>query len=84
MQVTLEDSYWEGVDSGTEALVERWLVAEGARVSAGQPLAEVVIVKTSCQVVSPADGVMGRILVPVDGTFRRGAPIADLQVQGAA
>ena len=84
MHVTLEDSYWEGVDPDTEALVERWLVEEGARVSAGQPIAEVVIVKASCQVVSPADGVVGRILVPADGTFRRGAPVADLHVPGAA
>jgi pyruvate/2-oxoglutarate dehydrogenase complex dihydrolipoamide acyltransferase (E2) component len=79
MQVILDDSHWQGVDEGTEALVEQWLVTEGARVTAGQPLAQVVIVKASCEVVSPVNGVVTRILVPADGTFLRGAPLAEVQ-----
>ena len=84
MQVTMDDSWWSGVDEGTEALIERWLVEEGARVSAGQPLAEVVIVKSKGDVVAPVDGVVTRILVPAEGTFQRGAPIAEMQAAGAS
>jgi len=79
MHVTMDDSWWKGVDEGTEALVERWLVEEGARVTAGQPLAEVVIVKSKGDVLAPADGTLTRILVPAEGTFLRGAPLAEIQ-----
>lgn len=79
MNVTLDDSCWEGVDDSTEALVEQWLVQLGSKVTAGQPLADVVVVKASYQVTAPADGVLTEILVPAEGTFPRGAPIAVLQ-----
>jgi pyruvate/2-oxoglutarate dehydrogenase complex dihydrolipoamide acyltransferase (E2) component len=78
-QVVLDDASWEGVDAGTEALVESWLVQEGARVAAGQPLATVVVVKTNYEVVSPADGVLTTILVPAEATFPRGAALAEIE-----
>ena len=78
-EVTLDDACWEGVDAETEALVDRWLVDEGVRVSAGQPLAAVVVVKTNYELVSPADGVVSAILVPAESTFARGTPLAVIQ-----
>jgi pyruvate/2-oxoglutarate dehydrogenase complex dihydrolipoamide acyltransferase (E2) component len=83
MQVTLDNASWESAEAGTEALVERWLVAEGAQVKAGQPLAEVVLVKATHEVVAPADGVLAKILVPADGTFVQGTPLAEIQARGA-
>lgn len=77
--VVLADSFWEGVDPGTEALVDQWLVREGDRVVAGQTLARVVLVKTSLEVAAPADGVVERILVPAEQTFARGRPLATLR-----
>jgi pyruvate/2-oxoglutarate dehydrogenase complex dihydrolipoamide acyltransferase (E2) component len=53
----------------------RWLVAEGATVSAGQPLVEVETDKTTVELESPADGVLGRIVrregevVPINGVL---------------
>ena len=78
-QVVLDDASWEGVDAGTEALVDSWIVQEGARVTAGQPLANVVVVKTNYEVVSPAAGVLKKILVPAEGTFARGTPLAEIE-----
>jgi len=67
--VLLPDEVWEGVEPGTEALVDQWLVREGERVNAGQTLAKVVLVKANLEVTAPADGVLERILVPAEGTF---------------
>jgi pyruvate/2-oxoglutarate dehydrogenase complex dihydrolipoamide acyltransferase (E2) component len=67
--VRLADEAWVGVEAGTEALMERWLVAEGAQVSQGQAIAEIVLVKTNMQIEAPSDGVLSRILVPEGATF---------------
>jgi len=77
--VLLPDEVWEGVEPGTEALVDQWLVREGERVNAGQTLAKVVLVKANLEVIAPADGVLERILVPAEGTFPKGRPIATLR-----
>lgn len=69
---------WEDAADDTEALLEEWLVAVGDRVVAGQPLATAVIVKTSVELVAPADGVVEAILVPAGETFARGAQLAAL------
>lgn len=77
-QIGLPDSAWEDVEAGTEALVDRWWVAEGDRVKAGSPLADVVLVKTSFPLVAPHDGVVEKILVASGETFPKGAAIATL------
>lgn len=77
--IGLDDRYWTDVEEGTEALLDRWLVAEGDRVSAGSPVAVVVLVKTNIEVTAPADGVIERILVAAGETFARGAPIGTLR-----
>jgi pyruvate/2-oxoglutarate dehydrogenase complex dihydrolipoamide acyltransferase (E2) component len=74
--VRLSDEAWQGVDADVEALLERWLVAEGDTVTAGQPVAQAVLVKTSIELVAPNAGVVRRILVPEDGTFGRGQDLA--------
>ncbi len=77
--VALDDAFWKDVEEGTEALVDRWLVDEGAAVRAGAALVVVVLVKTSIEVPAPADGVLERILVAAGATFARGAPLATLR-----
>lgn len=77
--ITLPDDVWEGVEPGTEALVEQWLVREGERVAAGQVVATIVLVKTNLDVTAPADGVIERILVAAEQTVRPGQPLATLR-----
>ncbi len=76
--VRLPDEAWVGVEAGTEALMERWLVSEGAHVHAGQPIAEVVVVKTNMQIEAPSDGILSRILVPQEATFRPDQILAEI------
>ena len=78
-RVVLEDACWDGVDDGTEALMESWLVEPGTRVSAGQPLATIVVVKTNYELAAPAPGVLTKILVPAEATFARGAALAEIE-----
>lgn len=77
--IVLPDDVWEGVDPGTEALVDRWLVREGDRVAAGQAIANVVLVKTNIEITAPASGVIERILAPAEQTIARGRPLAVLR-----
>ncbi|MBB2204970.1 pyruvate dehydrogenase complex dihydrolipoamide acetyltransferase [Gluconacetobacter takamatsuzukensis] len=49
------------------ATLARWLRSEGDRVMAGDVLAEIEADKATMEVEAPADGILGRILVP-EGT----------------
>jgi pyruvate/2-oxoglutarate dehydrogenase complex dihydrolipoamide acyltransferase (E2) component len=79
IELTLGVDAWKDVEPGVEALVDKWLVAEGDAVRAGQVLANVVLVKTNLEIVAPADGRIEKILVPVNETFARAKPIALLK-----
>ncbi|HMN22613.1 MAG TPA: lipoyl domain-containing protein [Ottowia sp.] len=76
VEVTLPPEAWAGVEAGTEALVDKWHVKEGDPVRAGQLLASVVLVKTSHEILAPADGVVERILVASEDTFGPGQALA--------
>lgn len=77
--VTLGAQAWQDIEPATEALVDKWLVAEGDVVRAGQTLAQVVLVKASLELVAPAAGRIEKILVPAGQTFARGKPVAVLR-----
>ena len=77
--ITLGADAWKDMDPGVEARVDKWLVAEGDTVRAGQTLATVVLVKTSQDIVAPDDGRVEKILVPAGETFAQGKPIARLK-----
>ena len=79
IEITLAADAWKDIDPGTEALVDKWLVGEGDKVRAGQPIANVVIVKANQEIVAPADGRIEKILVKSEETFAQGKPIALLK-----
>ena len=79
IEITLAADAWKDIDPGTEALVDKWLVGEGDTVRAGQPIANVVIVKTNQEIVAPANGRIEKILVRSEETFAQGMPIALLK-----
>ena len=76
IEIVLADYCWEDVEPDTEALLEKWLVEAGERVSAGQALANVVLVKTSIEIEAPAAGTITEIRVAEDDSFGRGAVLA--------
>jgi pyruvate dehydrogenase E2 component (dihydrolipoamide acetyltransferase) len=79
IEITLAADAWKDIDPGTEALVDRWLVGEGDTVRAGQPIANVVVIKANQEIVAPANGRIEKILVRSEETFAQGMPIALLK-----
>ncbi len=77
-RISLEDSAWAGVEEGTEALLEEWLVGEGDRVTADQALVNVMLLKASYEIVSPVGGTVSRLLVGAGENFTRGQPLAEI------
>jgi len=78
-EITLSADAWKDLDPGVEVLVDKWLVAEGDAVHAGQPLVNVVIVKSNQEILAPSDGHVEKILVQAGETFAQGKPIALLK-----
>lgn len=79
IEITLDAALWAGVDEGAQALVDRWLVAEGSHVAAGEALVRVVLVKSTLEVSAPVAGVLERLLVPAGENFARGQSLAQLR-----
>ena len=79
IDIILADEWWKDVESDAEALLEKWLVAPGDVVKAGDPLAEVALVKSSFTVEAPCDGTIVEILLPEQETFARGRVLARLR-----
>lgn len=77
--IVLEERAWKGVEPGTEALVERWLVSEGEHVAAGQVVVMTMLIKASLDVAAPAAGIIEKILVPAEASFGPGQPLATLR-----
>jgi pyruvate/2-oxoglutarate dehydrogenase complex dihydrolipoamide acyltransferase (E2) component len=77
--ISLGTEAWKDIDPATEALVDKWLVAQGDTVEAGQPIASVVIVKATQEIVAPTRSCVEKILVPSGDTFAQGQPIAMLK-----
>lgn len=75
VDIVLPESAWEGVETGVEGLLDRWLVAEGAAIEAGQPLVRVVLVKSTIQVEAIVSGRLDAILVRAGENFHRGQPL---------
>ncbi|MDE1950249.1 MAG: lipoyl domain-containing protein [Burkholderiales bacterium] len=81
IDLVLADEAWADVDPGTEALLDRWHVAVGAALRAGDAVATVVLVKSSIEITAPASGTLARILVEKDATFKRGQALGQLAPQ---
>jgi 2-oxoglutarate dehydrogenase E2 component (dihydrolipoamide succinyltransferase) len=64
-------------ESVTEALIVRWLHADGAAVRADQPVVELETDKSALEVVAPAAGRL-RIHAPEGGRVRAGAVIGEV------
>lgn len=69
--------------AGDKARLARWLVAAGARVAAGDIIAEVATERMSVEIEAAADGVIERILVAAgDAPVAAGTVLARLQNDG--
>ena len=76
MAIKLQDAAWDGAQEGVEALLDKWLVTEKTRVSKGQVLVTVVLVKASIDIEAPADGWLEKIFVKDGESFAAGTLLA--------
>lgn len=79
MDITLASELWEGVPADAQALVDQWLVKEGARVDEGQAVARAILAKSTLDVTAPAAGTLDRIVVLAGHNFSRGQAIGVLR-----
>jgi pyruvate/2-oxoglutarate dehydrogenase complex dihydrolipoamide acyltransferase (E2) component len=68
------DGAWQETD---EAVVTNWFFDDGATVSQGDLVAEVMLAKAAIEVRAPASGRL-RILVPVEAVVPRGARLGEI------
>lgn len=60
-------------ESVTEATVSKWLKSQGEKVAADEPLVELETDKVNVEVPSPANGVLGNIVVNEGETVNVGS-----------
>jgi pyruvate/2-oxoglutarate dehydrogenase complex dihydrolipoamide acyltransferase (E2) component len=83
IEITAPAEPFQQAGEGVEGLLEAWLVDENDRVSAGQPVADGMVVKTSFQILAPCDGTIAMIVVAQGDTFAPGAVLAIVE-EGAS
>jgi pyruvate/2-oxoglutarate dehydrogenase complex dihydrolipoamide acyltransferase (E2) component len=74
--VILDPELCEAVEAGDTALLERWLVAEGDRVDAGDVVAMARAANEPLGIVAQHAGVLEQILVPAGERFTPGHVLA--------
>ncbi len=72
--IVLFEEAWEGNE---EATVTNWFFDEGASVSEGDLIAEVMVLKAAIEVRAPASGRL-TISVPVDGIVSKGTKLGGI------
>ncbi|CAB4536225.1 MAG: hypothetical protein F2519_03995 [Actinobacteria bacterium] len=72
----------EVLANATEAIIAKWLIAEGASFTVGQPMAEVETEKALVEVPAESDGILGKYLAQNGAHVQVGAPIAILLAAG--
>ncbi|PLW69854.1 lipoyl domain-containing protein [Pseudohalioglobus lutimaris] len=77
--VKLAAEAWEDLEDDAEALLDEWLVSEGDTVSAGQVLANVMLIKTTHEISAPVDGTVVKLLVAEEDSFGRDQPLAEIE-----
>lgn len=66
----------------SEAIIAKWFVQPGDRVSVGEPFADLETEKAVVEYAAESDGILGRIIAAEGTTVAIGDPIAVLIVEG--
>lgn len=72
----------EVLANATEAIIAKWLIAEGESFSDGQSIAEIETEKAIVEVPAEGAGILGKYLAAEGSHVQVGAPIAVLAMQG--
>lgn len=73
--IVIADDLWEG---DAEAVITSWLVSDGAEVTAGDLVAEIMSEKAQFEIEAPVAGVL-KILEDEDAVIAKGAVIAQVE-----
>lgn len=74
-EITIPEDLWEG---DTEGVITAWLVSDGAEVSQGDLVAEVMVEKAQYEIEAPASGRLS-ITKDEDEVVSKGTTIASLE-----
>jgi pyruvate/2-oxoglutarate dehydrogenase complex dihydrolipoamide acyltransferase (E2) component len=72
--VTIPAGLW---DANDEAAISAWLYADGETVGEGAVIAEIMVEKSSFELLAPASGAL-RILTPAETAVRAGDLVAHI------
>ncbi len=72
--IVIADNLW---DEG-EAAISAWLYADGDRVAGGAIVAELMVEKSTMEIIAPATGTL-RILVAVEEPVAKGQIVARIE-----
>lgn len=74
VDVKIPSDLWE---EDNEAAITSWLVSDGATVSEGQLIAEIMVEKVQYEIKAPGAGTI-KIDVPAEGVAAKGSTIATI------
>lgn len=77
MEITLAPDLWDATVN-PEGIVANWFFQEGASVGKGATVAEIMVEKTTIDIVAPAAGRL-HISVAKDGVVKPGAVIGTIE-----
>lgn len=77
INVITENDIWDGLEDGTEGLLDEWLVGDGEAVEKGQAIALIVIIKANHEITAPAAGRI-KILVEAEESFTKVQNLAEI------
>ena len=72
--IKIPEDLWE---KDSEAVITTWLADDGATVSAGALIAEIMTEKVQHEIIAPADGVL-KIVKEVDDIVKKGDVIGTI------
>ena len=84
MTSSIEIRFPEDQQEGTEATVTRWLISEGDRVAAHDPVVEIETDKVVVEVAAPQAGLIGQIKIQQDEEVNPGDVLCTLNTETAA
>ncbi|MBS1254925.1 MAG: Dihydrolipoyllysine-residue acetyltransferase component of pyruvate dehydrogenase complex [Deltaproteobacteria bacterium] len=78
IELSITQDEWP-TEQQADGMVVQWKASEGDTVEQGQVIVEIVIVKTTMEVPSPANGVIREICVTKDKLFKPGTVLARIE-----
>lgn len=76
IEIKLDAAAWDGTQDDAQALLDKWLVAANEKVTKGQTLVSVVMVKATIDIEAPSDGYIQKIFVQNGESFALGTVLA--------